>query len=430
MSGNCEEARQADLAARVAGALGLSRVTLENLSPGTSRGAVRVLGPAGEPAAFLRVDLGLGDLDGTHLSLADEMQVVRRARALGLPVPEVIAMLDDPATAVMELARGTARPSAEEAEAVGPEYMGHIARLHRADPAEFGLAAPPTITAALLEDIAAHEAEAVRRGIARNPLVRLGLRILRETLPRSEAAPAMLHGDVGAGNFMTEGGKVSAILDWELAHAGDFHEDLAWLWVRGAHTAFGEPGQRLAEYEAAAGRAAEPARLDWQIAFVTLKSVIGLGRRLYGEDEDPGLLPIRIAGLTYDVLFCAALAKLLGLTVADLAEEPEFENTPEARLVQTLRLLDPPGGREAEVLLNHLAADAAQRPWRERRLREDVRARLAAHADDLDGLVDTAPAARLPELLTVVAADAWRRCKALPNAERRVRRALAIGLGQ
>src|SRR5690606_31712617 len=152
----------------------------------------------GEPAAFLRVDLGLGDLDGTHLSLADEMQVVRRARALGLPVPEVIAMLDDPATAVMELARGTARPSAEAAEAVGPENMGQIARLHRVDPAEFGIAEPPTIPAALLEDLAAHEAEAVRRGIARNPLVRLGLRILRETLPRSEAAPAMLHGDVGA----------------------------------------------------------------------------------------------------------------------------------------------------------------------------------------------------------------------------------------
>jgi len=38
----------------------------------------------------------------------------------------------------------------------------------------------------------------------------------------------MLHGDVGPGNFMVHEGKLSAVLDWELAHAGDVHEDLAW----------------------------------------------------------------------------------------------------------------------------------------------------------------------------------------------------------
>jgi aminoglycoside phosphotransferase (APT) family kinase protein len=48
------------------------------------------------------------------------------------------------------------------------------------------------------------------------------------------AAPrvALLHGDYRVGNFLVRDGRISAILDWELAHLGDPHEDLAWLGLR------------------------------------------------------------------------------------------------------------------------------------------------------------------------------------------------------
>jgi aminoglycoside phosphotransferase (APT) family kinase protein len=67
------------------------------------------------------------------------------------------------------------------------------------------------------------------------PLVTLGERWMRERLP--EVAPGdlvLLHADYRTGNFMfdPETGEFRAVLDWELAHIGDFHEDLGWIMQR------------------------------------------------------------------------------------------------------------------------------------------------------------------------------------------------------
>lgn len=421
---------EALLARKVAAALELPAVQLEPLSPGSSRGAMRVLSPDGEPTAFLRIDLGIQTEVTAGKSLVREMETVRRAHALGFPVPRVIAMLTDPSVAVMELAAGTARPDDAEAERVGPEFMGHIARLHSIPPAEFGMAAAPTLTQAIADDLDTYEADARGRGLFESDVIRLGFRVLRATMPRSDEPPAMLHGDVGAGNFMVHDGRVSAILDWELAHAGDVHEDLAWLWVRGAHTPFGDPRQRVAEYEAAAGAALDPQRLAWHVALVTLKSVIGLHRRMHAEGEDRGLLTIEIARLAYETLLCAGLARVLGIAAPEPEEAPVSVRDAEARLTELVGLLEPPALRETQVLLRYLQTQAEQRAWREWRLREAARSRLDIAPQDIAACIDAAEGDRLAGLTAVLAADAWRRCKASPNAERRVRRALAIGYGQ
>lgn len=62
-----------------------------------------------------------------------------------------------------------------------------------------------------------------------DPLVTMVERWLREHAPVC-AQPVVVHGDYRIGNFMfvEPGGEFSAVLDWELAHLGDFHEDLAW----------------------------------------------------------------------------------------------------------------------------------------------------------------------------------------------------------
>jgi len=61
------------------------------------------------------------------------------------------------------------------------------------------------------------------------PLMTFVERWLRENAPPC-AAPVLVHGDYRAGNFMfaEPGGEFTAVLDWELAHVGDFHDDLAW----------------------------------------------------------------------------------------------------------------------------------------------------------------------------------------------------------
>lgn len=39
-------------------------------------------------------------------------------------------------------------------------------------------------------------------------------------------AHELVHGDYRTGNFLEQGGRITAILDWELVHLGDPHEDL------------------------------------------------------------------------------------------------------------------------------------------------------------------------------------------------------------
>ena len=62
------------------------------------------------------------------------------------------------------------------------------------------------------------------------PLITYTETWLRDNAPVCDD-PCLLHCDYRIGNFLFEepSGKITAILDWELAHFGDYHEDLAWV---------------------------------------------------------------------------------------------------------------------------------------------------------------------------------------------------------
>ena len=64
-----------------------------------------------------------------------------------------------------------------------------------------------------------------------HPVLDLAERWLRERAPQPRRL-SFVHGDYRVGNFMFDETGVKAVLDWELAHAGDAVEDLAWVCVR------------------------------------------------------------------------------------------------------------------------------------------------------------------------------------------------------
>lgn len=68
---------------------------------------------------------------------------------------------------------------------------------------------------------------------------------LRSHLPRQRRL-ALVHGDYRTGNYLFDEDthRVTAVLDWELAHIGDPHEDLAWC-VQRMYSTVGENGERL-----------------------------------------------------------------------------------------------------------------------------------------------------------------------------------------
>jgi len=61
------------------------------------------------------------------------------------------------------------------------------------------------------------------------PFLTFAERWMRERLPAC-TDPVFLHGDYRFGNYLFDGetGRMTAMLDWELAHIGDFHDDLGW----------------------------------------------------------------------------------------------------------------------------------------------------------------------------------------------------------
>jgi aminoglycoside phosphotransferase (APT) family kinase protein len=106
------------------------------------------------------------------------------------------------------------------------------------------------------------------------PVITLAERWLRENAPICDK-PVVVHGDLRMGNFMFEepSGKFTAILDWELGHIGDFHEDIAWViqklfGVRRDDGVFLVCGlmprdEFLAAYQAGSGNVIDPAKLRY-----------------------------------------------------------------------------------------------------------------------------------------------------------------------
>ncbi len=83
------------------------------------------------------------------------------------------------------------------------------------------------------------------------------------TYPPTTDRPVLVQGDTGPGNFMYADGRVTAVVDWELAHCGDPMDDIAWLSLRATQEPFTDFPTRLREYAALSGNAIDVARVRY-----------------------------------------------------------------------------------------------------------------------------------------------------------------------
>jgi aminoglycoside phosphotransferase (APT) family kinase protein len=212
-----------------------------------------------------------------------EVALLRAAAAAGVPVPGVVAL------------------GVDEADGLGPGWVvveriegETIPRKILRDP-EWA-AARSALTAQCAQALAAVHAIAVDRmeGLAQGdvlddpltyldglgetrPALEFGARWLAANRPAPVRRVAV-HGDFRLGNLLVGPEGLRAVLDWELAHAGDPAEDLGWLCAPawrfggpGAVGGFGEIEELLQAYAAAGGESIEPARLTWWIVYATVK---------------------------------------------------------------------------------------------------------------------------------------------------------------
>jgi len=225
-----------------------------------------------------------------------EWEALRAAHAHGVPVPEPLWRRDG--ELVMRRVEGEAIP-----RRVLRDHAAVHGRL--ADQLAAALAATHAIPLSALPALpvpdgppAAAAVEALERQLdatgEAHPALELGLRWLRAHLP-APRPPALVHGDFRLGNFLVGPEGLTAVLDWELCHAGDPIEDLGWLCIRSwrfgndARPAAGVAtrGRLRAAYAAAGGATVDADELRFWEVFGNVRwgviCILQAGVHLSGE---------------------------------------------------------------------------------------------------------------------------------------------------
>ncbi|RYD43005.1 MAG: phosphotransferase family protein [Sphingomonadales bacterium] len=216
---------------------------------------------------------------------ADEAALVIAAHNAGVKAPEVVGVLADRdgmgTGYVMRRVTAEVNPAKILADPP-PSLLGdlgrELARIH-AIPAD-------TIPAAIpLMDTGEALAELKDRFLSYGgdrPAIALAIRWCEDHLPVA-SDPVLVHGDYRMGNIMVDGAGLAAVLDWELAHRGDAHEDLAfgcmtvWRFGRLDKPAFGVGSldDYFAAYEAAGGGRVNRDRFHFWLVYRTLWWALG-----------------------------------------------------------------------------------------------------------------------------------------------------------
>lgn len=179
---------------------------------------------------LLRAETGLGPFAGTEFTLAREASVLRSLAGTHVPVPLVHGA--EAGHVLMDLLPGSVDLdlSTSSGRAAMTAYCHTLATLHRLAPPPGCLPHPVSAVEHALLDLAAH-----RRSYelcSPNPVAEEVFAWLHAHAPAAATRTSLLHGDAGPGNFLHADGRITGLIDWEMAHVGDPMDDLAWLWFR------------------------------------------------------------------------------------------------------------------------------------------------------------------------------------------------------
>ena len=240
---------------------------------------------AGDQPLVLRRAPSAAMMAGRPMDHASEAHLIRAAAAAGVKAPEILAELapeDAIGTGyIMRAIPGTADPAAiliaADPALLIPDIAREMAAIHRVETAP--IAGLPTMdTAAALSSL---RERFIGYGGDR-PVLALALRWLEHQIP-PPLPPRLVHGDLRLGNLLVDQGRLTGVLDWELAHLGDTHEDLAygcmtvWRFSRPDRPAFGlaSMAEWLSAYTAAGGGEVDPTRLRFWLVYRTFWWALG-----------------------------------------------------------------------------------------------------------------------------------------------------------
>lgn len=241
---------------------------------------------AGDHGYVLRRAPSLAFMQGRPYGHAVEAALIEAARAKGVTAPEVVAVLEQAdglgSGFVMRALPGTADPKVilgcNDPGGLLREIARDLARIHRLRQGDVPEGVPVMDYRAAIADLKAQFLDAG----GDRPIIALGLRWLEDNCP-PQVDPVLNHGDYRMGNLLVEGSALTGVLDWEIAHFGDRHEDLAfgcmavWRFARYDRPALGLGSieDYIAAYEAEAGVTIDPARFRFWTIYRTVWWALG-----------------------------------------------------------------------------------------------------------------------------------------------------------
>ena len=211
-----------------------------------------------------------------------------------VPVPEVLFNEDSSSALgnsffVMEKVSGDSEPALllsplyeQGRPQIAREMMEILGNIAKADYRQIGLL--DTIAAPQPADIWAIQLDHWEKTLhdhqlGPNPVTEAAIRYLRRQPPPPPPRVTVVHGDYRIGNFLYGPDRIEAVVDWEMAHLGDPHEDLAWAfaqnWRTGAnpHLVGGllERDEAIELWEQTSGLRVDPEALRWWQVFTHVK---------------------------------------------------------------------------------------------------------------------------------------------------------------
>lgn len=240
----------------------------------------------GDSAYVLRRAPSIAFMEGRPYGHATEAALIEAARAKGVTAPQVVAVLEPEdglgSGFVMRALPGTADPkvilACGDPAGVLRQAARDLARIHRLRQSDVPGGVPVMDYRAAIADLKQQFMDAG----GDRPIIALGLKWLEDNCP-APVEPVLNHGDYRMGNLLVEGSTLTGVLDWELAHFGDPHEDLAfgcmavWRFARYDRPALGlgSTEDYFAAYEAESGTRVDPDRFRFWTIYRTVWWALG-----------------------------------------------------------------------------------------------------------------------------------------------------------
>lgn len=272
--------------ARVVARVGLGALSLapQRLTGGAVMESWRFA--CGEKAFVLRRAPSLAFMEGRPYAHHVEAALIEAARLADVTAPEVVAVLEEAdglgSGFVMRALPGTADPKVilecDDPAGLLRQAARDLARIHSLRQADVPDGVPVMDYRAAIADLKAQFLDAG----GDRPIIALGLKWLEDNCP-PQVEPVLNHGDYRMGNLLVEGSALTGVLDWEIAHFGDPHEDLAfgcmavWRFARYDRPALGLGSieDYCAAYEAESGTKVDPARFRFWTIYRTVWWAMG-----------------------------------------------------------------------------------------------------------------------------------------------------------